>query len=79
MTPDLSVAALGRIGSLREGFKQRPVSTMGFGYAPKQNGLAMEGGDSELADAAPHAFHKAVLYVLGEKTPMKVSAQYISI
>ena len=61
--------ALVRVSSVRErtrpgmGSLQRGLSPA----TPRQNGTA-----PDLADAAPHSFSKAVLYVFGEKTQVKV-------
>ena len=54
------------MGSLRD--KAR-ISTGSLQYGLKQNGSIET---SDLSDVAPQSFHKAVLYVLGEKTQMKV-------
>ena len=63
---DGAFLALGRMGSLRE--KAR-ISTGSLQYGLKQNG-SIESTD--LSDIAPQSFHKAVLYVLGEKAHVKV-------
>ena len=62
-----SSTALGKRGSLRD--KGR-ISTGSLQYQMKHHTSSTE---SELADLAPQTFSKAVLYVLGEKTQVKVS------
>ena len=59
--------ALGRFGSWRSD-KVR-TSTGSLQYSTKQNGNIEY---SDMGDNVPQSFHKAVLYVLGEKTQMKV-------
>ncbi len=62
-------AAIGKRGSLRD--KGR-VSTGSLQYQMRQHASSTE---SDLADLAPQTFSKAVLYVLGEKTQVKVRAR----
>jgi hypothetical protein len=66
----LLCAALGRTASLRD--HRRPLSAISLQYnsTPKQNGTLDL--SEEFGDITPGNLHKAALYVLGEKTQMKV-------
>ena len=59
------LSAPGRRSSLRD--KSR-ISTATLQYQVKHTSST----ESDLADIAPQTFNKAVLYVLGEKTQVKV-------
>ena len=62
-------AALGRMGSLRDKASRMSTGSLQYSLAVRQNGSV----DHDLSDVAPQSFHKAVLYVLGEKSQMRVS------
>ena len=70
MLPVLCYAAMSRVTSMRERSRLSTGSLQYHHVSPKQNGTIDMG---ELAtDTLPQSFHKAVLYVLGEKNQLKV-------
>ena len=48
------------------------TGSLQYSLAVRQNGSI----DQDLSDVAPQSFHKAVLYVLGEKSQMRVGVGF---